>query len=131
MVSKADIEPFVEGGAEAVNVGDRDAYGALYAKDMVIRSPGTPGESVGREASVQFGRTFATAFPDAHVEPVRAFGEGDLVCMEVRFRGTPTGALPTPQGETAATGRTVEFPYCIVARFRDGEVVEMPSTSTR
>jgi steroid delta-isomerase-like uncharacterized protein len=125
MVEKSDIERFVEGGAQAINAGDWDAYGALFARDVVIRSPGAPEGTVGREARVAFGRAFAKAFPDARVEPVRAFTEGDLVCMEVRFRGTHDGPMITPGGEIAATGRVVEFPYCIVARFDGGEVAEM------
>lgn len=125
MVERSDIERFVEGGAQAINAGDWDAYGALFAPDVVIRSPGAPEGTVGREARVQFGRAFAAAFPDARVEPIRAFSERDLVCMEVRFRGTHHGPMVTPGGEIPATGRVVEFPYCIVARFKDGEVVEM------
>lgn len=125
MVDKADIERFVEGGAQAINAGDWDAYGALFARDVVIRSPGTPDGVVGRDARVAFGRAFAAAFPDARVEPVRAFTQDDLVCMEVRFHGRHDGPMVTPGGEIPATGRTVEFPYCIVARFEDGEVVEM------
>jgi predicted ester cyclase len=74
---------------------------------------------------VAFGRTFAQAFADAQVEPVRAFSEGDLLCPQVRFRGTHTGPLRTPDGDRPPTGRTVEFPYCIVARFDHSLVVEL------
>ena len=97
----------------------------MFASDVVIRSPAAPEGTVGCEARVQFGQAFAAAFPDARVEPIRAFSEGDLVCMKVRFRGTHDGPMATRGGEIPTTGRAVESPYCIVARFEDGEVVEL------
>jgi predicted ester cyclase len=66
------------------------------------------------------------AFPDGQVEVERAFGQGDLGCLQVRFEGTHTGPLAGSGGaEIPPTGRRVEFPYCIVVRFEDGKAVEL------
>ena len=56
----------------------------------------------------------------------RAFGQGDLGCLQLWFEGTHTGPLAGSGGtEIPPTGRHVEFLYCIVMRFEDGLAVEL------
>ena len=66
------------------------------------------------------------AFPDGRVDVERSFGEGDWGCIQVQFAGTHTGPLATPEGgEIPATNKPVRFPYCIVAKFENGEVTQL------
>jgi len=91
-----------------------------------MRFPGAINGSVsGREGRVQFVQGIATAFPDGRIAAVRVFGTHDWGCCQCRFEGTNTGPLGNPDGsETPPTGKSAAFPYCVVARFKDGVIVE-------
>ena len=59
------------------------------------------------------------AFPDFHFEPTRVSPTNDAVLVEGRFRGTHLGSwrgLP-------ATGRSVDFPMCLIFEFEGEEMV--------
>jgi steroid delta-isomerase-like uncharacterized protein len=59
-----------------------------------------------------------TAFPDFHFDPTSVSPTADAVVVEGRFKGTHEGAwrgLP-------ATGRTVDFPMCLIFEF-EGDVM--------
>ncbi len=113
------VDYFNTEGSRAINEGDWDAYGNLFAEDLVMQTPSLPGISKGREARVSMVKGIMDAFPDGKVEMVRSFGQGDWACLEVRFTGT---AAVSDEEETPAT---VDFPYCIVMRFEDGKVAEL------
>lgn len=119
-----DIERYVS-GAQAIRDRDWDAYGRIFAKDLIMRAPGFPGVTKGREARVQLAQALSKAFPDGVAEVERAFGEGDWACVQARFTGTHTGPLPGPHGVIPPTNRSVEFGYCMVVRFEDGEAAEL------
>jgi ketosteroid isomerase-like protein len=123
-VVNEDVERYL-GGAQAMMERDWEAYGDLYAEDLVMRTPGLPGVTRGREARVAMARGLATAFPDGRAEVERAFGEGDWACVQARFTGTHTGPLPTPDGEIPATNKSVDFTYCMVVKFENGNAAEL------
>lgn len=64
-------------------------------------------------------------FPDAHLEKVRSFGQGDWICMELIFRGTHTGPLMGPGDEEfPPTNKSVQVPICFVVKIQDGKIIE-------
>lgn len=121
-----DIDRFAEEGARAIAAGDWEAYGRLFSNDLVMRVPGLPGVTRGREARVHFVQGILRAFPDAQVQVENSFGQGDWGCIQVLFTGTHTGPLASPDGEDIpATHKSAQFPYCLVVRFDKGEAVEL------
>ena len=120
------IERYIAGGADAINTGDWEAYGNLFAEDLSMVTPGLPDPTTGRDVRVKLAQGLVSAFPDARVEPLRSFGKGDWACIEVLFSGTHSGPMPGPDGtEIPATNKPVRFPYCMVVKFEAGQVSEL------
>lgn len=125
-MASAPLERFTSEGGRAIADRDWQAYGELFAEDLAMRTPGLPGTVTGRHVRVAMVQGIIDAFPDGQVEVERAFGQGDLGCLQVRFEGTHTGPLAGSGGaEIPPTGKHVEFLYCIVVRFEQGLVVEL------
>ena len=121
-----NMERYYTVGARAIDTGDWEAYASLYAKDLLMVTPGIPGPTTGRDVRVKLAQGLVNAFPDARVEPLRSFGKGDWACIEVLFAGTHSGPMPGPDGtEIPATNKTVKFPYCMVVKFEAGQVSEL------
>lgn len=121
------IDRWTAEGTRALNERDWDAYGRLFSEALLMRAPGLPGITTGREARVTLIKGILDAFPDGQAELERSFGEGDWACLQLQFAGTHTGPLATPDGgQIPPTNRPVRFPYCIVVRLgQNGEAVEI------
>ena len=126
MCDHKDAERYTDGAVATVNARDWDGYGAFFAEDVAMRFPGAIDGSVsGRAARVGFVKGIMRAFPDGRISRVRVFGMGDWGCCQFAFEGTNTGPLAGSDGtDTPATGRRAAFPYCVVARWEGGEIVE-------
>jgi len=57
---------------------------------------------------------WARALPDSKATFENQFVADNTVVLELTWRGTHTGPLPTPRGEIAPTGRTIELRACQV-----------------
>lgn len=121
-----EAERYIDGAVRTVNERDWDGYGAFFAEDVAMRFPGAIDGSVsGRASRVAFVEGIIRAFPDGRISRVRVFGTGDWGCCQFAFEGTNTGPLGNPDGsDTPPTGRRAAFPYCVVARFEDGLIIE-------
>jgi predicted ester cyclase len=121
-----DAARYIHGAVEAINDRDWDRYGSYFAQDVRMRFPGAIDGSVqGRAARVDFVKGIIRAFPDGKIAAVRAFGAGEWGCCQFSFEGRHDGPLANPDGsDTAPTGRTAAFPYCVVARFEGGLIAE-------
>lgn len=105
---------------DGMNRGDLDAYGRMFADDVVVYGPGSTEPSVGRAARVAWVEGLLAAFPDAVVTIVGSFYAGDRGCVEFAFAGTHTGPLVGADGGVVApTGARVAFPYCIAYKYGD------------
>ena len=123
---KADIEHFVAEAARAINDRDWEAYGRLFSENLEMQTPGLPGVTIGRQARVALVQGIVAPFPDGQVDLERTITEGDWGCLQLRFSGTHTGPMATPDGgEIPPTNKPVEFPYCLVAKFENGVVTEL------
>jgi steroid delta-isomerase-like uncharacterized protein len=68
---------------------------------------------------------WATAFPDSKATFLTALAADNVVVLEVKWRGTNTGALQTAESRIEATGRTIEVPACLIVEIGDGKVKSM------
>jgi ketosteroid isomerase-like protein len=115
----------LEQAIKGLNARDWDAYGRMFAEDVVVYSPGSREPSRGRAARVQWVVDLIGAFPDGVVELKGAFGQGDHLCAEFAFAGNHTGPLKVPDGEVPPTNARVEFPYCIAYDYEGDEATEV------
>jgi len=106
-----------------LNARDLDAYGRMFAEDVVVYTPGQQEPSRGRAARVQWLVGLLEAFPDGTAEVVGSLGDGDRPCAEFRFSGTHTGPLKGADGSVVApTNARVSFPYCIVYTYGEDDL---------
>ena len=120
------VERFVKEAEQSIAARDWEAYGSVFAEDLLMVTSALPGITRGRDARAQFVKGIIDSFPDGVVEVQRSFGKGDWACVEVLFTGTHTGPMAGPGGaEIPPTGKSVKWPYCMVMKFKDGLVSEL------
>jgi steroid delta-isomerase-like uncharacterized protein len=107
----------------------RGLYDSWNAKDLdrveAYAHPDCRVNNVAFGGSVAFkdyGRNWATAFPDGQVEVTRLTTEGDCVVAELIGRGTHRGPLEGPAGTIPATNRKVEARLVEIWEFRNGKI---------
>lgn len=104
----------------ALLASDRATLAEICADDVEFVVPGM--QATGVDAMVQYNDMFLAAFPDASHEIVARLEAMGAIVLEIRYRGTNTGPMSSPQGELPPTGRNVEIPGCMLLRTRDGKV---------
>ena len=68
---------------------------------------------------------FAETFPDLHIEVLRVFGQGDMVCDEHITSGTHNGPMKSSDGATIPpSGKSFSVRNCHIYKIMDGKVVE-------
>jgi predicted ester cyclase len=98
-----------------MNARDLDTYGAMFAEDVRVYTPGQAGPSIGRAARVRWVADLLEAFPDAVVGIASHVFDGDRGSAEFTFTGTHQGPLKGAAGVVVPpTGARVTFPYCVV-----------------
>jgi steroid delta-isomerase-like uncharacterized protein len=105
----------------AMNSGDADRVAELA--DAQVRFVDVPGgdEVRGREAFKGYCARYMKAFPDLQIDMSNVFtsADGGMEAIEGMLRGTHKGALESPGGSIPATQKTIEVPFCIVARLSE------------
>jgi hypothetical protein len=116
----------VNGFHQAVFV-EHDAKRAVqfYTEDATLWEP-LPGEIKGRKAIQEYLESLLQSFPDISAEIRNVFGSNDWFAAELIVRGTNTGPIDLPTGDTiSATGRPVELKVCWLGKVSpDGLCVE-------
>jgi steroid delta-isomerase-like uncharacterized protein len=106
----------------ATTSGNLDEMRKCYADDATAVTP-DQGEINGADAIVEWFRRFAEAIPDARYEPLYGHEAGNTAIDEGFFRGTNTGPLQMPNGETIpATGKQIRVRGCDVATVENGRI---------
>jgi steroid delta-isomerase-like uncharacterized protein len=100
------------------NEQDFAVLAELGSPGYVYRVPGK--EEVRPEALPAYVARLHGAFPDLHNTLEAQVAEGETVVT----LGTTHGTHLRPLGDVPATGRTMEVPWAMVTRFRDGRIVE-------
>lgn len=69
-------------------------------------------------------QAMSSPFPDLEIVIERQLESGDTVVTEMRFTGTQTAPMATPQGVLPPSGRRVDVPGCVLQTIRDGKVTQ-------
>ncbi|HET8623855.1 MAG TPA: ester cyclase [Gemmatimonadales bacterium] len=91
-----------------------DAAKNAITTDFVYDEIATRRKVQGADQTLEIWRGWATAFPDSRATFHGAFASGNTVVFEVTWNGTHQGALQTPTGSIAPSGRRIEIRACCV-----------------
>jgi len=108
----------VETGFEGWNTRDYEKIASRVTDDYVFETDAVPHPLRGREAYLNFARTYLTAFPDLHFELTDRFAATDRVVACWTATGTHLGEL----NGVAPSGRRVRVQGCTVTHFENGRV---------
>ena len=113
-----------DGFGDAYNAHDLAKMRGYLRSDVVFVVPDA-GELKGPDQVLEYMKGFFEAFPDAKLEPVASYEAGTTTIDEWIFRGTHTGPLGLPNGETLApTGKRVSVPGIDLETFdEEGRVI--------
>lgn len=109
----------VERAFEAWNQQDVDAFGEVYAEDVVHRNVNLGGLNALQESAEEW----FDAFPDLNHTIEALVSEDDLVVARVRITGTHEGSSDW-YGGIDPTGKEVELLGLFMERIQDGKIVE-------
>jgi predicted ester cyclase len=101
--------------------GDLSAYERFVAPDQVLHLAGYPEPFRGRDAALEWARTYHSAFPEIHFTIEATMAEGDLVAL----RWSSTQAQRGPYLGIAPLGTEVRMTALAMYRFADGKIVEV------
>lgn len=119
----SEAKRLLEQAIEYWNAGDRDAWAALYAEDVVYEAPGGQRISGLADLRGQYFDALLTAAPDRLSRDVVLFADGEYVVEQARYVGTHTGLLRSPDGvEVPATGKQFDFPFVGIFRVQGGKI---------
>jgi steroid delta-isomerase-like uncharacterized protein len=105
-VAKASVIAYNEKNWEKVH--------ASVTPDCLYDEVATNRKTTGVKDTIALWQGWARAFPDSKATFENQFVAETTVVLELTWRGTHTGPLPTPHGEIAPTGKTIEFRACQV-----------------
>ena len=103
----------IEAATKALNARDLDTFESLHLNSVLQKDPQNPQGIKGPKAIRASLNPFLKAFPDIRLVTETQFGAGDWVTQLGHMRGTNTGPLEMPGGQTipatnkAARGRQV------------------------
>jgi steroid delta-isomerase-like uncharacterized protein len=117
-----DNEQLIRDSVAAFNSSDWDTVRALASDDYRYEETGTGRAYEGVEDAIAALVAWKAAFPDGAGTVERVVSAGDLAVAEVRWRGTHTGPLATPDGEVPATGRPIDLWGSMWAVWVDGRM---------
>jgi ketosteroid isomerase-like protein len=119
------VDPVVRTAYEIFNAHDFAAIARVYHPDAELVNVATGQVFRGPTGVEEFMRGWIAAFGDAHIEIGTLVQAGDVAVCEFRGIGTHTGVLPTPMGDIAPTGRSVNVPFCDVIRLRGDKIASI------
>ncbi len=110
---------------EAINDKDWDTVFGLHSEDHLRFDTNRAEPMKGLELYKEYVVGFSESFPDLHIEVVRAFGQGNMVCDEHITSGTHNGPMKSSDGKTIPpSGRSLKVRNCHIYKIEAGKVVE-------
>lgn len=100
-----DLRQSAVDGIELFNKADWDGLRALLGPTFRYEETGTGLIVDDAEDFITALQAWKTAAPDSAGELTRVVADGDTTVLEVLWRGTQTGPLPTAAGVLPASGR--------------------------
>ena len=102
--------------AKAQNRRDVDAVVSVYAPNIISYDPMSPAPMKGIDAIRKDAENFFKAFPNMKVKFLNLMTKGNTIMGEVRFTGTNSGPLESPNGTIPATSKRIEMNGAFTAR---------------
>jgi len=116
----------IEKATKALNDRDLDKFESLHLNSVLQRDPQNPDGIKGPKAIRATLEPFLRAFPDIRLVTETKFGAGDWVTQLSHIRGTNTGPLEMPGGQTIpATNKSIRLPVAMVAKLEGGKFAEV------
>ena len=110
---------------EAINNKDWDTVFGLHSENHLRFDTNRAEPMKGLDLYKEYVVGFSDAFPDLHIEVVRAFGQGNMVCDEHITSGTHNGPMKSSDGKTIPpSGRSLKVRNCHIYKIKAGKVVE-------
>jgi steroid delta-isomerase-like uncharacterized protein len=118
-------EDVVRRSLQTWNADDRAGHRATYADGAVVKEHATGREIVGGDAIADAHFAWRAAFPGIRGDIEKLVAAGDQVVYETTWKGTHSGPLTTPDGQTIPpTGKDVTLPACLVVTVRGDQILE-------
>jgi steroid delta-isomerase-like uncharacterized protein len=109
----------------AINAKNWDVVFKLHSEDHLRFDTNRPEPMKGLDDYRKYVVGFADAFPDLHIEVVREFGQGDMVCDEHITSGTHSGPLKSSDGKTIPpSGKSFKVRNCHIYKIKAGKIIE-------
>jgi predicted ester cyclase len=113
------------------NARDWSRFEDIHAESALMNEPGLK-PYMGRDAILKSYQGMLSVFPDTQMKKVRAFGQGDLICLEMVAYGTHKGPVVGPDGKTIPpTNKGVQVEIVVIAKIHDGKIIEFHESYDR
>ena len=120
-----DLTQVAAAWIDAFNRADWDTLRGFAAPDVVYTETGTGRRVEGIDAYLELCQGWKAAFPDVEGTIATAIASGDTVAQELRWKGTHTGALQTPDGVIEPTGNRITTEAAAWIRYSGERVQEV------
>ncbi len=119
------VEDVVRKLGQALTEHDAEAAVNLYAPEAVAYDPFYP-EPLRGKALREDNEVFFRGFPDLRVDILTVIEQDESSgALEMRFSGTNTGPMASPQGEMPPTNKRIDLKGAAFIRLdRNGKIVE-------
>ena len=114
MLSEKQLIAAAKAPILAYNDKDWDAVKAAITPDFVYDEVATSRKAQGLDEVFALWQGWAASFPDSKGTIDNALVSGDKVILEITWRGTHQGPLPTPKGPIFPTGKRIEMRSCVI-----------------
>jgi steroid delta-isomerase-like uncharacterized protein len=114
MISPQQLIAAAKAPEIAYNEKNWAAVRASVTPDFTYDEVATNRKVQGVEQAISLWQGWATAFPDSKCTFQNALVSGSTVVLELTWQGTHQGALQTPKGSIAPTGKRIEMRACVV-----------------
>jgi steroid delta-isomerase-like uncharacterized protein len=94
---------------------------STLTSDVLYDEAATQRKIQGVNQVIECWQGWARAFPDSKATFHNAIASGNMVCIELSWRGTHTGPLELPSGSVAATNRSIDIRACQVLEMLDNK----------
>jgi len=118
----ANVIDIAKAAVTAYNEKDWSKGKDILATNAVYDEKGTHRRIQGAGEIIEAWQGWAIAFPDSKATFVREFASGDIVVLELVWKGIHTGPLQTPTGTIPPSNKPIEMPACQVVQVEGGKV---------
>lgn len=119
-----DLTQLATDSIELFNKSDWEGIRALLGPTFRYEETGTGLVVENADDFIAALQVWKTAAPDSAGELTRIVVDGDTTVLEVLWRGTQTGPLPTATGVLPTSGRPFEFRASVWQDWEYGKIVQ-------